>query len=181
MSNDLNNHLRELFASEDDVCDVLQSLVEVIGKGLRADRCCLFADNPVNGMSRLSHQWMAQGAPPLQRDDGWSVSERLGKDHPKYDPLWEEAFVNPEALYIDDIRTAGPEVLNRDLEERFYGHRALIHAPLYLDGAMYGILEPCVFGEPRPWSAADRALVEQVQGPLAKVVAKYVAEHCPSQ
>jgi hypothetical protein len=54
----------------------------------------------------------------------------------------------------------------------------LVHAPLYHDGLMYGVLEPCVMEVPRVWSAADREIVAMVQTRIAAMVATYVAENC---
>ena len=77
------------------------------------------------------------------------------------------------------LRSKDPiSLVNGEYEEKHFGHRALVHAPLYHEGLMYGILEPCVFGEPRVWSAEDRAVVESVQARLAELAAAYVAEHC---
>ena len=59
------------------------------------------------------------------------------------------------------------------------GNSSLIHAPLYHDGLMYGILEPCMIEAPRAWSDADRATTVLVQQSIAPAAADHVARHCP--
>lgn len=50
-------------------------------------------------------------------------------------------------MFVDDVETAGAEVVNLPYEREVFGHRTLIHAPVYQNGQLYGILEPCVFGQ----------------------------------
>lgn len=71
------------------------------------------------------------------------------------------------------METAGPEILNLEFEKDF-GHRALIHAPVYDEGELFGILEPCTFGEPHPWTEADRSLTAAVQAQLGPVAAAWL-------
>ena len=176
MTKELNAELTSLLDSEADPSTTLQALTQVIGKLLNAQRCCLFLREPVSRLSQKSHEWVADPKHALGRDaSSWTVeSPTLEKD----DPMFAEALVRPDALYIDDVHTADPALVNGPYEENHFGHRALVHAPLYHDGQMFGILEPCVFGEARAWSADDRALIERVQERLAKLAAAYVATHC---
>lgn len=86
------------------------------------------------------------------------------------DPLMAIAFRTPEAVFVEDIETAGAEVLNLDYEREGFGHRALIHAPIYYDGELYGILEPCVFGQPRAWTERDRQITALVQEKVGNLI-----------
>ena len=63
-------------------------------------------------------------------------------------------------MFVDDVFAAGPEVLNQEFERTTFGHRTLVHAHLVDHGQLWGILQPCVFGHPRHWSAADRAYLD---------------------
>jgi hypothetical protein len=63
---------------------------------------------------------------------------------------------------VEDVETAGADVLNLEFERANFWHRALIHAHICQDGILQGILQPCIFGQPRIWSEADRQVVAQV-------------------
>ncbi|MEO1025437.1 MAG: hypothetical protein AAFX07_07760 [Pseudomonadota bacterium] len=66
-------------------------------------------------------------------------------------------------------------MLNREIERRVFGHRALVHAPLYFRGAFYGILETAMKDQPRAWNDADRALIQWLQPRVAELCHDYLA------
>jgi len=45
---------------------------------------------------------------------------------------------------------------------------------VYDEGELLGILEPCTFGEPHPWTDADRSLTAAVQAQLGPVAAAWL-------
>jgi GAF domain-containing protein len=67
-------------------------------------------------------------------------------------------------------------VLNREFEDKTFGHRALIHAHLVLDNKLWGILQPAIFGKPRHWSAQDRTFIEHLLPRVAPVVRDFVKQ-----
>jgi len=172
----MDQDLIALLDGWDDRDDPFGDLMAVLGKSLDCDRCLLFLRQPATGLSRMTHGWSKKPQFELARDDrGWQPEPAsLVAD----DPMFAEALRNPNALYIDDIKTADPALVNAAYELENFGHRALIHAPIYHDGQMYGILEPCVFGAPRRWNDRDRNTVDFVQDRIAPLVARYVAQHC---
>lgn len=87
------------------------------------------------------------------------------------------AFRTPEAVFIEDIETANIEVVDVTYEREAFGHRALIHAPIYYNNQLYGILEPCVFGYPREWTDDDRAVINFVQPRAAIVALNYLQQY----
>ena len=177
MSNSLNSKLETAIGGAAGAEESLQALVEVVGKLLDCDRCCLFLRQPATRMSRMTHEWERKPEFALTRDStDWSAEPASLEND---DPMFAEALVNPDALFIDDVRTAEPGLVNAEYEEKHFGHRALVHAPVFHEGGMYGILEPCVFGKPRAWSETDRALVARVQNKAAAMIAAYVNERCP--
>ena len=89
------------------------------------------------------------------------------------DPMMGAGARDPQALFIEDVETAGPDVLNLEFEKDFL-HRALIHAPVYDEGQFLGILEPCTFGEPHVWTEEDRSLTAAVQERLGPVAGKWI-------
>lgn len=156
--------------------EVLGDLMPALGQALVCDRCILFLRDPHGGRTRATHAWQRKPEYALAREDkGWQEpSPTLEAD----DPMFAEALRNSTALFIEDVTCADPALVNRDYELKYFGHRALVHAPLYHDGLMYGVLEPCVMEKPRVWSAADREIVAMVQTRIAATVAIYVAENC---
>lgn len=78
---------------------------------------------------------------------------------------------------IEDLETPNPEVINKDFERQNFGHRALIHAHLCQNGELWGILQPCIFGQKRVWSEFDRATITELESKLTSVVVSYVINH----
>ena len=94
---------------------------------------------------------------------------------PQEDPLFRAALACRPSVFVDDVSEAGPEVLNQEFERRTFGHRALVHAHITEGGQLWGILQPCVFGHPHHWTAAERAYLDEAVGLLLPVVQAYMA------
>lgn len=165
-----------LFADTSDPDRLFEALMPAYARALACHRCLLFPRHPETWMSCCSHGWWDKPEHAFPRDRIW---RRQPRSLASEDPLFGEALRNPEALYIEDIETAGPAVLDLDYERRDFGHRALIHAPLFHEGRCWGILEPCVFDAPRAWTAGDRALTAWLQQRLAPRVVAYVTRNAP--
>ncbi len=155
---------------------LLGDLMPLLCKALDCDRCVLFLRDPHTRRSRATHAWERKPEYALTRVDyGWQEEPpSLVED----DPMFAEALRSPVALYIEDVTTADRSLVNREYELKYFRHRALVHAPLYHDGLMYGILEPCVMEAPRLWTSADREIIAVVQERIAPVAARYVARNC---
>jgi len=174
---ELPEALVALLAGDAPTGEKLERSLPLLGAALACDRVLLFLRHPTTRRSSVTHAWTRLPRYVFGRERApWAEEPAsLASD----DPLFAEALRNPEALYIDDIESAGAEVLDRDYERRVFGHRALIHAPLHHEGLLYGILEPCVFHAPRRWRDRDRVLIAWTQRALAPLAAEYVAAHCP--
>jgi GAF domain-containing protein len=149
----------------DDAQEVFDALMPALCAVLSADRCFLYLRDDSTRRGGTVASWSA--------DERWPDMRRAFEpeldDLFTIDPMMGIAARNPEALFIADVETAGPEILNLEFERDFL-HRALIHAPVYDEGGLIGILEPCTFGDPHPWTEADRSLTAAVQerlGPVA--------------
>ena len=154
--------------------ETLKALMPVFAKALNCERCVMFLRDPMTDRGRAVHRWHSEPKFALDRPDrGWQPNP---PDLAKVDPMYGEALVNPEALYIEDIETAGPAVLDLDFERKYFGHRALAHAPIFHKGELYGVLEPSSMVNPKKWSAADKALVAEVQKQLGPIVAEFVQQ-----
>lgn len=161
-------------AAEPDA--VFHALMPALTRALRCDRTLLFLREPRRLWSICAHGWWARPEHAFPRDKNW---RRQAANLAEVDPMFAEALRNPTALFIDDIETAGPAVLNLEYERRDFGHRALVHAPIYHDGLCFGVLEPCGMDRPQAWPAGDRALIAWLQQRLSPLAADYVAKNAP--
>lgn len=168
--------LQTLLADARNLSRLFEALMPAICRALSCHRALLFLRDPVTWQAACTHGWWDKPDHAFARDRGWrKQSEELAMQ----DPMFAEAMVNPNALYIEDIETAGEDRVNLEFERNEFGHRALIHAPLFDGEKCYGILEPCVFGHSRVWSNDDRDVTEWLQVRLGPLAAAYVAEHAP--
>ena len=92
--------------------------------------------------------------------------------------MFAAALRAENSIFVEDIETASPSILNREFERTNLGHRALVHAHLRQDGLLWGILQPAVFGQLRVWTEDDRLLIEQVVEKLTPIVVGYVKANC---
>ncbi|AWM32781.1 GAF domain-containing protein [Hymenobacter nivis] len=150
--------------------EALPRALALVGPHLRADRCFLYVRDPAQGRGRIAFAWCLDAAVPDPRHD-WQ--DDTG-DLPKQDPLFRAALAARPSVFVDDVFAAGPEVLNQEFERTIFGHRALVHAHLVDHGQLWGILQPCVFGHPRHWSAADRAYLDAAVPLFLPVVQAYM-------
>jgi GAF domain-containing protein len=169
---DMREDVLAIFERDGTPGEILDALMPAFARALNCERCVMFLRDPKTDRGRALHRWAAKPEFALRREDrGWEPMPATLLDD---DPMYAEAMVNPEALYIEDIETADPALLNVAYEREHFGHRALVHAPVWHKGEMYGVLEPSSMTEPRKWSDADRALVAAVQASIGPVVAAFV-------
>jgi GAF domain-containing protein len=167
---ELPESLQAIFAENSDLDAVFAALMPALCEAWRCDRCFLYLRNPQTGQGRITHCW---GTSPEWADLSGSDWLEEG-DIASKDPLMAIAFRTAEPVFVEDIETAGPEIINLDYERDVFQHRALIHAPLYHEGLMYGILEPCVFKQPRVWTEGDRRITTEIQAKLSPLAAAYL-------
>jgi GAF domain-containing protein len=165
---DLPPEIEAAFES-DEPQTVFDALMEPLCLALSADRCFLYLRDGSTKRGGTVASW--------SRSDEFADMRRPFEAEPDdlftLDPMMGIASREPEALFIADVETAGPDILDLGFEQDF-GHRALIHAPVYDEGELLGILEPCTFGDPHPWSEADRSLTAAVQARLGPVAAVWL-------
>lgn len=149
----------------------LKDLMPAIVEEMKTDRCFIYMRDPIKRQTAFTH-----GFTPLSGWRSFSGGTWSREPDPQTvgEPMLKKAFSDPTALFIEDIETAAPSVLNKDVERSIFGHRALVHAPIYHRDVFYGILETAVRKEPRMWSAKDRSLIEWLQPRVARLVAEYL-------
>jgi GAF domain-containing protein len=155
--------------AQDDPEELLQELMVVICEELSCDRCFLFLRNPCTRRGIVTH--CACMKPKWQDLTGatWLEDEEIETT----DPLMAIAFRTEEPVFVSDIETASPEVVNQNYEREQFGHRALIHLPIYQQEQLVAILEPCVFGHSREWNKGDRQLIQWLQEKIRPIIATY--------
>ncbi|WP_315789361.1 GAF domain-containing protein [Fischerella sp. JS2] len=150
---------------------VFATLLPVLGEVLQCDRCFLYLRNPQTKLGKIAHWWRRNQQIPEITDTNWrSEPESLSKE----DPLFAAALRTDPSIYVEDVETASPEVVNKEFEHKNFGHRALIHAHLCQEGQLWGILQPEIFGQKRVWSAFDRAIITQLETKLPPLAVAYI-------
>ena len=156
---------------------VLNEVVRLVGEALHADRCFLCIRNPATRQSRIAFVWRRDESVPDVRPEHseWVDETPLPAD----DPLYAAALAGRPSVYVDDVQTAPPGVLDREFEARTFGHRALVHGHVVADGTLWGILQPAVFGQPRGWTEPDRHFVELLLPQLIPLIRAIVQDENP--
>ncbi|PSN16642.1 GAF domain-containing protein [filamentous cyanobacterium CCT1] len=164
----------EVLAQGQNTTPVMTEILAVLGQQLQCDRVFLYLRSPDFQVGRVPVCWRKQESIPIVYDPTWKLE---ASDLPKADPMFAAALNTQPSIFVEDVETAGPEVLNREFERQTFGHRALIHAHLCLEQKLWGILQACVFDRPRDWSQGDRQLIEQAVAWLTPVAMTYVEAH----
>ncbi|MBD2035956.1 GAF domain-containing protein [Leptolyngbya sp. FACHB-321] len=157
----LPDSLRRLFEEALEPDELFTALMPALGEVLPCDRSFLYLREPVKQHGIITHCWARDG-----RAADWLGADWLEGANAPPDPLMTLALRTPIAVFVEDIETAGSDVVDRAYERETFRHRALIHAPLYFDEALIGILECSVFDTPRVWSEDDRQLIAHLQAKL---------------
>ena len=161
--------LQDVLKSHSQPEALFDALLPVLCDVLRADRCFLEVRNPYTRMHR-NICWRRDPELPDTSTEGWQPEQEWEKE----DPMFAAALRVEDSIFVEDIETAEPTILNREFERKYFGHRALVHAHIHQDGLLWGILQPCIFGQPRTWSNFDRSVINQVTDRLTPTVIRYV-------
>ncbi|MUL38710.1 GAF domain-containing protein [Gloeocapsopsis dulcis] len=163
--------LENVFASHSEPDAIFHALLPALCNVLQTDRCFLYLRNPYNKNGKVAYCWQRSAEIPAVTDSEWSEEP---KSLAAEDPLFSAALQAKPSVYVEDVETANPEVVNLGFERKHFGHRALIHAHLCQDNLLWGILQPCIFGKPRVWSESDRAIVTELEQRLTPLAITYV-------
>lgn len=170
MGEHLPDVLMQLFEGEVQPEGLFTALMPALGSVLPCDRCFLYLREPTKGQGTITHCWARDG-----RAAEWIGADWLEDPDAPQDPLMTIALRTPVAVFVEDIETAGSDVIDRAYEREKFQHRALVHAPLYHDDALIGILECSMFETPRVWTEGDRQLIAHLQTKLTAPTQAYKA------
>jgi GAF domain-containing protein len=161
--------LNNVFSTQTEPEAVLTAVLPAVCEVLQSDRCFLHLRNPQTRMHK-NICWRRSPDLPDTSTVGWEKEQEWEQE----DPMFAAALRAKDSIFVEDIETADPTVLNVEFERNYLGHRALIHAHLRHDGLLWGILQPCIFGHPRVWSEFDRSVVTQLTEKLTPIVIQVV-------
>jgi GAF domain-containing protein len=151
--------------------DILKEIVKEVGETLNVDRCFLCVRDPLKERCRTPFVWKRNNS--IAGDYfqmKWVEESSFVHD----DPLYRSALACQPSIYITDIERVSSEILNREFEDHYFGHRAFIHAHIIKDGQLWGTLERCVFNHPRQWTSDQRTFIETLLPLLADHVQTFV-------
>ncbi|WP_009631442.1 GAF domain-containing protein [Synechocystis sp. PCC 7509] len=161
----------KIFNDYQEPVAVFTALLPEIGEILQCDRIFLYLRNPQTKFGKVVNCWRRSLEIPDVDDYQWKQEP---ESLPQEDPLFAAALCNKPSIFVEDVETASIDVVDRDFEQKTFGHRALVHAHLCQDGQLWGILQPCVFDKPRNWTKSDRVLISQVENKLTPLAIKYI-------
>lgn len=170
---DLPKIISQVFADNSEPNAVFSALLPGLCEVLKCDRCFLYLRDPYTRTGRTPYCWLRSDQYPDVSTKTWKT-EPLSL--PEEDPLFAAALRTASSIFIEDVETADPEVVNRNFEAQNFGHRALIHAHLCQDGMLWGVLQPCVFNQPRIWSDFDQFVVNKVVEKITPLAVDYVKD-----
>ena len=150
---------------------IFSALLPALGDLLQCDRCFLYVRHPQTHIGKVVSCWCRSPEYPDVTDLEWKAEPASLANE---DPLFAAALRTDPSIFVEDVETADPKVVNKDFEHKTFGHRALIHAHLCCEGQLWAILQPCVFGQPRIWTETDRAIISAVIDRLTPIVINYV-------
>jgi GAF domain-containing protein len=150
---------------------VLEQLLPLVAEALQADRCFLYLRDPGKEKGRIEFCFCRNPAVPDVKEPEWKNDT---KELPLEDPLFAAALRAKPSIYIEDVETADPAVLNRAFEAKTFGHRALIHAHITDNGQLWGILQPAIFGKRHEWTLEDHQLIEYLLPRMLRPVMAYM-------
>ncbi|MBW4693361.1 MAG: GAF domain-containing protein [Lyngbya sp. HA4199-MV5] len=150
---------------------LFKALMPALGAFLGCDRCFLYLRDPKTRLGRVPFCWIRHAEIPLVYDQTWKLEPASLAEE---DPMFAAALRTDPSIFVEDVETASPQVLNRGFERQSFGHRALIHAHLAFDHQLWGVLQPCLFGRPRQWTAAERQAIAQIVQTITPEAIAYV-------
>ncbi len=151
--------LDKIFSDSKSADAVFSALIPALGEVLNCDRVFLYLRHPHTQTGKVPYCWCRNSNYPDVSGAEWKKEpESLGQE----DPLFAAALRAEPSIFVEDVETASPEIVNKDFEAKEFGHRALSHAHLCSDGLLWGILQPCIFDRPRIWTDFDRQIIAAV-------------------
>ncbi len=156
-----------------DADAIFSELMPAVAEALECDRTFLYLRYPDTRLGKVPFCWCRSADIPTVLDVDWKPEP---KSLPDENPMFAAALRTAPSIFVEDVETASPDVLNKDFEQKNFGHRALIHAHICHDGQLWGVLQPSMFGKPRVWTDEERSLITTVVEKITPLAVSYVKE-----
>lgn len=163
--------LENIFQTNQEPDAVFSALLPNLCEVLKCDRCFLYLRDPHTCIGRTPYCWLRN---PQYPDVSTKTWEKEPSSLSEEDPLFAAALSTEPSLFIEDVETANPEIVNRKFEAENFGHRALIHAHLCQNNLLWGVLQPCLFNQPRVWSDFDHFVINKLIEKITPLAVNYV-------
>ncbi|XWK89937.1 MAG: GAF domain-containing protein [Phormidium sp.] len=171
MQQNLPTVIEEVFRKNNRPEAVFAALLPALGEVLKCDRFFLYLRNPHTQIGKTAFCWRRSSDYPDATTSDW---QKEPESLPDEDPLFAAALHNKPSVFVEDVETANPTILNKDFEQQNFGHRALIHAHLCHNNLLWGILQPAIFGRPRTWTEFDHLVIDEVTKKITPIAIDYV-------
>ena len=146
-------------------------LMPALGEFYQSDRCFLYLRNPKNKIGKITHCWIRDTSITNMIDRTWNKEPDDLTDN---DPMFRAATLCKPSLFIEDVESESPEILNKIFEKNNFGHRALIHSHLCVENELWGVLQPCIYGKTHTWSEEHRLLTKEIEPVLSPLAKQYI-------
>ena len=158
--------------NDTSLAKTLEEVNLAIANILQVDRCFLYVRNPQTRYGQPAFCYCRNPKVPDVSSDRWELEQPENLE--QVDPMFAAALNCQPSIYVEDVETADPQVVNRDFEAQEFGHRALIHVHLCQDEKLWGIWQPCTFNRPRRWTPGDKQIIEAIANKYTSLVKQYV-------
>lgn len=155
----------------------LNEAMKLIGEHIGADRCFLYVRQPNQERGRIAFCWRKDGEIDQVFQPDWLPDTT---DRPQTDPMNRISLDSKEPVYVDDVKTSGPGVLNQVFSQDTYGHRAFVEAPIRQSGQLWGILVPSIFGESHTWTDDEKSEIEAILPRLQPLIEEFAGLDTPT-
>jgi GAF domain-containing protein len=151
----------------------LSELMRAIAVYLNCDRCFFYLRNPQTGLGRVPFCWMRNPQIPVVYDEDWKPEPQSLPDE---DPMFAAALATKPSIFVEDVQTESAEVLNANFERENFGHRALIHGHICHKNQLWGVLQPCMMYQPRPWTETERETFTEIIHRITPIAVAYIKQ-----
>ena len=169
----LKNLLDKITVNNSEAEAIFSELMPALSEALQCDRTFLYLRYPSTRMGKVPFCWCRSADIPTVLDVDWKPEP---SSLPDENPMFAAALRTAPSIFVEDVETASPDVLNKDFEQKNFGHRALIHAHICHDGQLWGVLQPSMFGKPRVWTEEERSLITTILEKITPLAVSYVKE-----
>ena len=115
MTDRIPPEIAEILTTSPTLGGLFEALMPAVGAFLNSDRCFLYLRDPKIRLGRVAFCWIRQPDMPVVYDQDWKLEPETLPDR---DPMFAAALRTDPSIFVEDVETASPQVLNRQFEQR---------------------------------------------------------------